>query len=53
VVPFLPESISEAIVGGEVEEHDRQVGPCLIGQVRVVPLDTSCHKKKQRDYSTR
>jgi hypothetical protein len=35
-VPFLPESVSEAIVRGRIEERDHQVGPCLIGQARVV-----------------
>jgi hypothetical protein len=35
-VPVLPESISETIVRGRIKERDHQVGPFLIGQVRVV-----------------
>ena len=35
-VPFVSESISEAIVRGRMEERDQQVKPCLIRQVRIV-----------------
>ena len=38
-MPVLPESISETIVRGRIEERDHQVGPFLIGQVRVVKIE--------------